>query len=42
MPLTKKQREEQLLERLKIRRKLEDDKQRAVSQRAKEAEEKSK
>lgn len=38
MPQTNKERESQLIERLKVRRKLEDDKQRALSENAKEAE----
>lgn len=38
MPQTNKQREAQLIERLKVRRKMEDEKQRKLSENAKEAE----
>ena len=42
MPQTNKERESQLIERLKVRRKLEDDKQRALTDNAKEAEKRGK
>ena len=42
MPNKNKEREEQLLQRLKLRRKFEDEKQRALSENAKEADKQSK